>query len=70
MTTMSAARIRSLYRRNNHADEAVYNISMNSVRHVVTDLSATRATETSPSPSADERFRAALRREMAKVGLA
>ena len=69
MTTMSAARIRSLYRRNNHADEAVYHFSTDSVRHVVTGLSATRATETSPSPSADERFRAALRREMAKAGL-
>ena len=69
MTTMSAARIRSLYRRHNHADEAVYHFSAIPVQHVVTGLSPTRATETSPSPSADERFRAALRREMAKAGL-
>jgi len=67
---MSAARIRSLYRRHKHAHEAVYHFSMNSVRHVVAGFSATRATEASPAPSADERFRAALRREMAKAGLA
>ena len=67
---MSAARIRSMYRRHNHAHEAVYHFSTNSVRHVVTGFSATRATEASPTPSADERFRAALRREMAKAGLA
>ena len=70
MATMSSARIRSLYRRHNHAHEAVYHFSTNSVRHVVTGFSATRATEASPAPSADERFRAALRREMAKAGLA
>ena len=67
---MSAARIRSLYRRSTEAHEAVYHFSTNSVRHVVTGFSATRATETSQAPSADERFRAALRREMAKAGLA
>ncbi|HEX8797262.1 MAG TPA: hypothetical protein VF772_01555 [Terriglobales bacterium] len=67
MATMSAARIRSLCRRHNHAHQAVYHFS--AVQHVVTGFSPTRATETSPSPSADERFRAALRREMAKAGL-
>ena len=70
MATMSAARIRSMYRRHNHAHEAVYHFSANSVLHVVTGFSATRATEASPAPSADERFRAALRGEMAKAGLA
>ena len=69
MATMSAARIRCLCRRHNHAHEAVYHFSANPVQHVVTGFSPTRATETSPSPSADERFRAALRREMAKAGL-
>ena len=48
MATMSAARIRSLCRRHNHADEAVYRFS---------------------AIPADERFRAALRRERAKAGL-
>ena len=70
MATMSAARIRSLYRRRNHAHEAVYHFSANSGHQSVTGFSAARATETSPAPSADERFRAALRREMAKAGLA
>jgi hypothetical protein len=70
MATMSAARIRSMYRRHTQAHEAVYHFCANSVRHVVTGFSAARATETSPAPSADERFRAALRREMAKAGLA
>ncbi len=69
MATMSAARIRSLYLRHNQAHEAVYRFSANSVRQIVTGLSANRATETSPAPSADERFRAALRREMTKAGL-
>ena len=69
MATMSAARIRSLYRRHNHAHQAVYHFSANPVQHAVTGFSPPRATETSPSPSADERFRAALRRDMAKAGL-
>ena len=69
MATMSAARLRSLYRRHNHAHEAVYHFSANPVQHVVTGFSAARATVASPAPSADERFRAALRREMAKAGL-
>ena len=70
MATMSATRIRSLYRRHTQAHKAAYHFSTNSVRHVVTGFSATRATEASQAPSADERFRAALRHEMAKAGLA
>ena len=70
MAAMSAARIRSLCRRHNHAHETVYHFSANPLQHVGTGFSSTHATETSPSPSADERFRAALRREMAKAGLA
>lgn len=69
MAMMSAARIRSLSRRHNQAHEAVYHFSANSVRQVVTEFSAAPTIETSPAPSADERFRTALRREMAKVGL-
>ena len=70
MATMSAARFRSLYRRRQQTDEAVYRFSANSVGHSIAGFSAARATETSPLPSADERFRAAVRREMAKAGLA
>lgn len=70
MATMSAARIRSLYRRHNQAHEAVYHFSANPVGQVVTGFSAARVIEASPAPSADERFRAALRREMAKASLA
>src|SRR6516165_8437278 len=55
MATMSSARFRSLYRRRKQAYEAVYHFSANSVRQVVTGFSATRTTETSPVPSADER---------------
>ena len=69
MATMSAARIRVLCRRHNHAHEAVYHFSANPVQHVVTGFSPTRVIGTPLSPSADERFRAALRREMAKAGL-
>ena len=47
MATMSAARIRSLCRRHNHAHEAVYHFSANPVQHVVTGFLLTRATETS-----------------------
>ena len=70
MATMSATRIRSLYRRHTQVHKAAYHFSTNSVRHVVTGFSATRTIETSPAHSADEHFRAALRREMAKAGLA
>ena len=69
MATMSAARIRSLSRRRKQAYEAVYHFSANSVGHSIAWFSATRATEASPAPSADERFRAALRREMANAEL-
>jgi len=70
MATMSAARIHSMYRRHTHAHEAVYRFSANPVGHSIAGFSATRTTETSPVPSADERFRAAIRREIAKAGLA
>ena len=70
MATMSATRIRSMYRRHNQAYEAVYHFSANSVGHSIARFSATRTTEPSPVPSADERFGAAVRREMAKAGLA
>ena len=70
MASMSATRIRSLYRRHTQAYEAVYHFSANSVGHSIAGFSATRTTETSPVLSADERFRAAVRREMAKAGLA
>jgi len=70
MATMSAARIRSLYCRRKQAYEAVYHFSANSAGHSIAGFSATRTTETWPVPSADERFRVAVRREMAKAGLA
>jgi len=69
MATMSAARIRSMFRRHNQAHEAFYHFCANSVRQAATSLSAARAIESSPAPSADERFRAALRRELAKASL-
>ena len=55
MATMSSARFRSLYRRHKQAYEAVYHFSANSVGHSIAQFSATRTTETSPVPSADER---------------
>jgi hypothetical protein len=67
---MSSARFRSLYRRRKQAYEAVYHFSANSVGHSIAGFSATRTTETSPATSAEDRFRSALRREMAKAGLA
>ena len=70
MATMPSARFRSLYRRRKQAYEAIYHFSANPVRQVVIGFSAARATETSPPPSADERFPTAVRREMAKAGLA
>ena len=69
MATMSSARFRSLYRRRKQAYDAVFHFSANSVGHSTARFSATRTTETSPVPPADDRFRAALRREMAKAGL-
>jgi hypothetical protein len=44
MATMSATRIRSLYRRHTQAHEVVCHFSTNSVRLVVTGFSAARAT--------------------------
>ena len=70
MASMSSARFRSLYRRRTQAYEAVYHFSANSGHQSANGFSAARATETSSELSADERFRAAIRREMAKAGLA
>ena len=70
MAAMSSARFRSLYRRRKQAYEAVYHFSANLSGHFTAGFSATRTTETSPVPSADERIRAAVRREMARAGLA
>jgi hypothetical protein len=59
-----------MYRRHTQVHEAVCHFSANPARQVVAGFSTTRTIEASPAPSADERFRAALRREMAKAGLA
>jgi hypothetical protein len=71
MATMSAARIRSLHRRHAEAHEAVYHFSSfpNSI-FVAAHSLGTKPIECKPSPSADERFRAALRRELVRAGLA
>ena len=66
----SAARIRSLYRRHHQAHEAVYHFSARSPAGAVVSSSVPRFPGTTATMSADERFRAALRREMAKAGLA
>jgi len=66
----SAARIRSLYRRHQQAQEAVYHFSACPPAGAAAVTSSPRFIGTTPSLSADERFRAALRREMAKAGLA
>jgi hypothetical protein len=70
MATKSAARIRSLHRRHAEAHEAVYHFTAlrNSVA-VAAHSRGTRSIECKPSPSADERFRAALRRELVRAGL-
>ena len=64
----SAARIRSLYRRHHQAQEAVYHFSACSPAGAAV-TSSPRFIGSTASMSADERFRAALRREMAKAGL-
>jgi len=65
MATMSAARIRSLHRRHAQAHEAVYHFrSFPNSGSVTAHLPGTK-----PSPSADERFRTALRRELVRAGL-
>jgi len=70
MATKSAARIRSLHRRHTQAHEAVYHFSSFPKSGSVTaQLPGTKLIECKPSPSADERFRAALRRELAWAGL-
>ena len=66
----SAARIRSLHRRHHQAHEAVYHFSACSPAGAAVSSSVPRFPGTTPTMSADERFRAALRREMAKAGLA
>ena len=66
----SAARIRSLYRRHHQAQEAVYHFSACSPAGAAVNRSVPRSTGTAPSMSPDERFRAALRQEMARAGLA
>jgi len=70
MAIKSAARIRSLHRRHAQAYEAVYHFTAlrNSVA-VAAHSPGTRPIECQPSPSADERFRAALRRELVQAGL-
>ena len=70
MATMSAARIRSLHRRHAEVHEAVYHFTAlrNSVA-VAAHSPGTRSIECKPSPSADERFRVALRRELGRAGL-
>jgi len=65
----SAARIRSLYRRHQQAQEAVYHFSACSPAGTAMSSSVPRSIGATPSLSADERFRAALRHEMAKAGL-
>ena len=70
MATMSADRIRSLYRRHTEAHEAVYHFSsFPNSGSVTAHAPGTRPIECKPSPSADARFRAALRRELARAGL-
>ena len=70
MATMSAARIRSLHRRHAQAQEAVYHFTaLRNAVAVVAHSPGTRSIECKPSPSADERFRAALRRELVRAGL-
>ena len=71
MATMSAARIRSLHRRHAEAHEAAYHFAAfpNSIS-VGAHLPGTRPIECKPSPSADERLRSALRRELVRAGLA
>ena len=65
----SAARIRSLYRRNHQAQEAVYHFNASSSADADPVTSSQKSIGNAANMSADERFRAALRREMAKAGL-
>jgi len=71
MATMSAARIRSLHRRHAEAHEAAYHFTtLPNSSSVAAHSLGTRPIECKPSPSADERFRSALRREFVRAGLA
>jgi len=71
MATMSAARIRSLHRRHAEAHEAAYHFTtLPESSSVAVHTLGTRPIECKPSPSAEERFRSALRRELARAGLA
>ena len=70
MATKSAARIRSLHRRHAEAYEAVYHFTaFPNSGSVAAHSPGTRPIECKPSLSADERFRAALRRELVRAGL-
>jgi hypothetical protein len=70
MATMSAARIRSLHRRHAEAHEAVFHFSsLPKSSSVAAHSLGTRPIECKPSPSAEERFRSALRRELVRAGL-
>jgi hypothetical protein len=71
MANMSATRIRSLHRRHVRAHEAVYRFrSFPNSGFATVHSPGIRKIESTPSPSADERFRAALRRELVRAGLA
>ena len=71
MATKSAARIRSLHRRHAEAHEAAYHFTtLPKSSSVAAHSLGTRPIECKPRPSADERFRSALRRELLRAGLA
>jgi hypothetical protein len=68
---LPAAHIRSLYRRHAQAHEAVFHFAAPSRTGPGTrDLTETQPAELKPCSSADKRFRAALRRELLRAGLA
>jgi hypothetical protein len=70
MATKSAARIRSLHRRHAEAHEAVYHFTaLRNSTSIAAQPPGTRPIECKPRPSADERFRAALSRELVRAGL-
>jgi len=69
MASMSATRIRSLYRRHTQAYEAFCHFSANSVGHSIVGVLA-NPNHRNLASTIDERFRAAVRREMEKAGLA
>ena len=68
---LPAARIRSLYRRHAQAQEAVFHFAAPPrIGAGTRALTGAQPAESKPCPSADERFRAALRRELLRAGLA